>query len=428
MSELTTTFDNESFIDSQLNVNENITSILNNEESMENNLDAVNQIASELNSDSSMKSILDEPFVHRYNGEETDNIDVFVDNENYKISASLKQIRFATLNDFPDVGSDRLIYIADDTKILYGWGTDGYFQLSAGDSNDVDLSNYYTKQETYSRKQIDDKLANLDVDVDFSNYYTKTQTDSLLNTKADKSELTNYVTNDALNSKGYLTEIPSKYITETELDEDLELKMDKQNPTGTGSFSLNRKAGSLIGEKSTAEGSNSEATGTASHAEGSSSATGSYSHSEGNGSTASGFISHAEGSITLASGRSSHSEGEYSQSLGGASHAEGWSTKANGDYSHTEGCWTEATGRSQHVFGEYNIKDTNTDGKLRGNYVEIVGNGTDSTPSNARTLDWDGNEYLAGNLQAAGLTDGTTTKTMTEILQGGGGVTIRRWS
>lgn len=184
MSELTTTFDNESFIDSQLNVNENITSILNNEESMENNLDAVNQIASELNSDSSMKSILDEPFVHRYDGEETDNIDVFVDNENYKISASLKQIRFATLNDFPDVGSDRLIYIADDTKILYGWGTDGYFPLSAGGSNDVDLSNYYTKTQTNTllsgkadKSEIPDVSAFITKTVNnLVNYYTKSET------------------------------------------------------------------------------------------------------------------------------------------------------------------------------------------------------------------------------------------------------------
>jgi hypothetical protein len=35
----------------------------------------------------------------------------------------------------------------------------------------------------------------------------------------------------------------------------------------------------------------------------------------------------------------------------------------------------------------------------KGNYVEIVGNGTaDNARSNARTLDWSGNEVLAGKL------------------------------
>ena len=38
----------------------------------------------------------------------------------------------------------------------------------------VDLSNYYTKEE------VDDKLANLEVDIDFSDYYTKTETDGLV--------------------------------------------------------------------------------------------------------------------------------------------------------------------------------------------------------------------------------------------------------
>jgi len=45
-------------------------------------------------------------------------------------------------------------------------------------------------------------------------------------------------------------------------------KMDKVNPTGTGSFSLNRKASTTIGQNSFAEGENTTASGYASHAEG----------------------------------------------------------------------------------------------------------------------------------------------------------------
>ena len=162
---------------------------------------------------------------------------------------------------------------------------------------------------------------------------------------------------------------------------DLSNKMDKTNPTGTGSLSLNRLAGSTVGTNSVAIGYNT---------------------------TASGEYSYAGGSYTIASGVLSHTEGY---------HATG-----SGLYSHVEGLYTTANHKSQHVFGEYNISDTNVaTADTRGDYIEIVGNGTStSARSNARTLDWSGNEYLAGNLRAAGLTDGTTTKTMTEVLAGGG--------
>ena len=193
-------------------------------------------------------------------------------------------------------------------------------------------------------------------------------------------------------------------------------KMDKTNPTGTGSFSLNRANGTTIGNYSFAEGHITTSSGYASH-------------SEGDTSIASGYASHAEGENTNASGDSSHAEGNSTVASSYNSHAEGNSTVASGYNSHAEGEGTIAQRKSQHVFGEYNIADTYITDSNRGKYVEIVGNGTAVfARSNVRTLDWNGNEYLAGNLQASGLTDGTTTKTMSEILAGGGGVTLRRWS
>ena len=97
-----------------------------------------------------------------------------------------------------------------------------------------------------------------------------------------------------------------------------------------------------------------------------------------------GSYATAEGYNTTASGSQSHAEGLYTTASGSQSHAEGWGTIAQR--------------RSQHVFGEYNSLDTGN-GITRGTYVEIVGKGTaDNARSNARTLDWDGNESLAGNL------------------------------
>lgn len=129
-------------------------------------------------------------------------------------------------------------------------------------------------------------------------------------------------------------------------------------------------------------------------------ASGNYSHAEGGGTTASGNYSHAEGHNTYAVNYSSHAEGENTSADGYASHAEGMDNSASGSYSHAEGMGIIAQRRSQHAFGEYNIYDSNgTYTSDRGTYVEIVGNGTNNNSrSNARTLDWNGNEVLAGKL------------------------------
>jgi hypothetical protein len=81
---------------------------------------------------------------------------------------------------------------------------------------------------------------------------------------------------------------------------------------------------------------------------------------------------------------------------------------ADGNYSYTQGRNLISNGRSQHVFGEYNVADTtNTNANIRGAYVEIVGNGlSGNNRSNARTLDWSGNEWIAGALSVG---DAATT-------------------
>lgn len=145
-----------------------------------------------------------------------------------------------------------------------------------------------------------------------------------------------------------ITKIDEKYLPELPY-------MDKVNPTGTGAFSLNRKANTTVGVCSFTEGIET---------------------------TASGYYSHAEGFGTTASGY--------------ASHAEGYDTTASGDYSHAE--------------GKYNIEDT------ANKYAHIVGNGTSVTSrSNAHTLDWSGNAWYAGTVEGKSLilqssTEGSTKK------------------
>ena len=160
--------------------------------------------------------------------------------------------------------------------------------------------------------------------------------------------------------------------------------MDKVNPTGTGAFSLNRKADTTIGNYSFAECHNTTASGYASHA-------------ECHNTTASGYASHAEGSDTTASGGASHAEGSGTTASDEGSHAEGIDTTASGYASHAEGYGTKASSHYQHVHGTYNIEDTSN------TYAEIVGNGTTLENSNAHTLDWSGNAWFAGTVEGKAL-------------------------
>ncbi len=175
-------------------------------------------------------------------------------------------------------------------------------------------------------------------------------------------------------------------------------KMDKDNPVGTGSFSMGRKDGSAIGFNSHAEGTNTTASGDYSHAEGSdTTASNIGSHAEGILTTASGDHSHAEGNGTKASGHYSHAEGGSTTASGYYSHAEGYITTASGYYSHAEGYNTTASSDSQHVQGKYNVGDS------QGKYAHIVGNGTtESSRSNAHTLDWNGVPWFRGRPQFGG--------------------------
>ena len=199
------------------------------------------------------------------------------------------------------------------------------------------------------------------------------------------------------------------------------------------------------GDDSHAEGAETTASGFQSHAEGGSTiASETNSHAEGGGTMASGAQAHAEGGGTVASGVNSHAEGGGTRATAWQAHAEGGGTVANGQNSHAEGVYTIAEGKNSHVGGAYNVADsyanwpewtanteyvvgdkvkvtsgnivngyvcttyntdsefisskwTNQDGRM--NYAEIVGNGVDiNTRSNARALDWDGNEYLAGDV------------------------------
>lgn len=153
--------------------------------------------------------------------------------------------------------------------------------------------------------------------------------------------------------------------------------MEATNPVGTGSFSMNRKAGTTVGINSFAEGHATVASGEGSHA-------------EGYNTTASANDAHAEGYATVASGDCSHAEGDNTTASSYDAHAEGFATVASGDSSHAEGYHTIAAGQSQHAAGQYNIVDSTS--------VRITGWGTDAGRKNIEQLDRSGNLRLKGSV------------------------------
>ena len=204
--------------------------------------------------------------------------------------------------------------------------------------------------------------------------------------------------------------------------------LDKNNPTGTGAFSMNRKVNSDIGQYSVALGENCVASGKSSISVGHSTeateltaqafgwytqANARFSHAEGYYSKVSTNASEKVATYEVESGAGiyGHAEGVGTLVTGGiGAHAEGAGTLASGSSSHAEGYKTIASGENQHVQGKYNIEDSS------GAYAHIVGNGTmPSQRSNAHTLDWSGNAWYAGTVEGKALilpssTSGSTKK------------------
>ena len=345
-------------------------------------------------------------------------------------STIIKDTEWDEMTRFPATGETDKIYVATNTNLSYRWGGSTYVMIS----NDLALG------ETQSTAYRGDRGAAA---------YAAAVTNK---TNSVTSGDSNLVTSDGVHTA-------------------LLLKADKQNPVLTGSISMGRTDGTTVGNSSTALGFMVEAPGTYAHAEGNiAKASGLGSHAEGQGTTASGDQSHAEGSWTTASGIASHSEngstiasGVYSHAEGSGtnafgtqSHAEGAGTTASGRNSHAEGDTTTAIGAVEHVSGQFNVLDTapawvantsynvgdlvsraesytdasnvtrsyttiykcktaNNDATftalkwtVSGQYLEAVGNGTaNNARSNARTLDWDGNERLMGNIYVGCNSDST---------------------
>lgn len=164
---------------------------------------------------------------------------------------------------------------------------------------------------------------------------------------------------------------------------DLSAYAKKNNFTGTGYFSVNRKDSTEPGDNSIAMGLDSVASKEVSVAIGSEvSATAKAAVALGENTKATAEAATAKGANTTASGRYSETSGKDTYALGQASYAMGTGTNAHGN--------------NQLVIGRYNADDTS------GQYVHIVGNGTEAkNRKNIYTLDWSGNGIYIGTVTAS---------------------------
>lgn len=169
--------------------------------------------------------------------------------------------------------------------------------------------------------------------------------------------------------------------------------MNKIDPVGTGSFSMNRRSNTTVGDYSHAEGNLSAASGNGSHA-------------EGLETTSSGVASHAEGYLTKATGHYSHAEGSATNAIGDYSHASGFASEANGYAAHASGYCTKARGY-QYVVGKYN-RETESPTSLQdmtslNTGIFIVGIGTSETSrNNGFRINPAGNVYGVGTFGTSG--------------------------
>jgi hypothetical protein len=121
-----------------------------------------------------------------YSGEDSGDIVVTVNNATSKISATLKQVQYDTLKDFPAVGSDKLLYIDRSESSIYFYDTkSATYKSVAGNGGLVTeefvtglLSNYVTKEtlENYATNSRVDEVESVAKGatqaVSFGNYST----------------------------------------------------------------------------------------------------------------------------------------------------------------------------------------------------------------------------------------------------------------
>lgn len=112
-----------------------VCSCLNNEAQIDGTINNEVQIGSELAEEKQIQSDMSGLIVTTagvYTGIETDDIKVEVDNVNRTIKATLRQIQYNSKLEFPNVGSENLIYIDKSENATYRWDSETLSYVCVG--------------------------------------------------------------------------------------------------------------------------------------------------------------------------------------------------------------------------------------------------------------------------------------------------------
>ena len=267
----------------------------------------------------------------------------------------------------------------------------GKYVIGAGEEGTItglDIAMYVYSGQTIIAQTTTPNLSNVgfEINADTTDIYYHIVVENYDTTYTTSFKFTPFVC--PLGAEDFVTQKHAKSNLElTEEVKSIPNKMDKENPEGTGTLSMNRASNTLWGDYSTTFGYDNTATGDMSTA-------------EGQDTSAGGVCSHSEGYGTNAGGDYSHCEGQSSSASGDASHAQGYHDNASGQYSLASGYYSTASGYASQAIGEGALADkTNLHavGKYNSPVTDDlfeVGNGTTSLArSNAFRVSKTGDVY-----------------------------------
>ena len=205
---------------------DNATNNLDNIEQIESDLSALSSIDSEIKLTSELCADLGELLAIelRYIGQESDNIIVEVDNTNNTITSTLKQVQYESKNDFPEVGSDKLLYIdLSNTSIWFFDGKTNIYKQAVNTEglateefvNNL-LKDYATKDfveenggkiDTISVNGETQQITNKNVNIDLTGYAQLKESQTFTGNQTFIGDLT---------IEGNITQNGNNYITQAE--------------------------------------------------------------------------------------------------------------------------------------------------------------------------------------------------------------------
>lgn len=140
-----------------------VCSCLNNTAQIDGTINNGGQISSTVNSAKQVDSTMNGLTTVRiaYIAGETDNIIVNIDNQTRVITATKKDIQFSSKDEFPTIGSAKLIYVALDTNVTYIWNEKLQEYVAIGKDYteeivDINKSIKSIQDNTYTKKEVDD--------------------------------------------------------------------------------------------------------------------------------------------------------------------------------------------------------------------------------------------------------------------------------